>query len=105
MVKTAYHIVSEQVADLVVEKQSAYGDSFGKSGEIFRLLYPQGIPVDKLEDALTIVRVVDKLFRIATHKDAMGEDPWQDILGYALLAMVRNIAPGTIVRVKSESSK
>lgn len=32
-----------------------------------------------------VVRVVDKLFRIANHKDAFGENPWADIAGYAVL--------------------
>lgn len=34
---------------------------------------------------LAIVRVFDKMMRIATDKDAFGEDPWRDIAGYAIL--------------------
>lgn len=79
-----------QIANLVKEKQLAYGDSFGKSGSIMRTLYPDGIRPEQMDDALTIVRVIDKLFRIATSKDAFGEDPWKDCVGYALLATVRN---------------
>jgi len=79
------------IGELVSEKQAAYGDSFGKSGKVLRLLYPEGIPPEKMDDALTIVRVVDKLFRIATAtaRDAFGESPWRDIAGYAILAVVR----------------
>lgn len=73
----------------MIKKQAAYGDSFGKSGEIMRILYPGGIPLEKLEDALTVVRVVDKLFRVATDRDALGENPWRDVQGYALLATER----------------
>lgn len=86
---TAYHSTARNAADLVVKKQAAYGDSFGKSGEVMRLLYPAGIPPEKLDDALTVVRVLDKLFRIATDRDALGESPWCDVLGYSLLAVVR----------------
>ena len=32
-----------EVATLVEEKQKAYGDSFGKSGECLRQMYPNGI--------------------------------------------------------------
>ncbi len=32
-----------------------------------------------------MIRILDKCFRIATHRDALGEDPWQDVAGYALL--------------------
>jgi len=86
---TNYHQEAEKLASLVVKKQEAYGDSFGKSGQIMAILYPDGIQPHQLNDALTIVRVIDKLFRIATKKDAFGESPWKDILGYALLAVVR----------------
>ncbi len=79
-----------KIAKLVNEKQVAYGDSFGKSGKIVRILYPDGIPLDKIDDALTVVRLIDKLFRIATQKDAFGESPWRDIMGYALLAVARD---------------
>ena len=58
-------------------------------GILLRALYPDGIPLGKLDDALTVVRVVDKLFRIATARDALGESPWRDIAGYALLAVKR----------------
>jgi len=94
-----YHVHANRTADLVVEKQAAYGDSFGKAGAVLSLLYPEGIPPDKMDDALTIVRVVDKLFRIATKKDAFGENPWQDILGYAILAVARG-KPGQVVILK-----
>lgn len=87
--RIAYSDLGKQIGALVEEKQAAYGDSFGKSGAVLRALYPDGIPPEKLDDALTIVRVVDKLFRIATDRDALGESPWRDIAGYALLATNR----------------
>lgn len=87
----SYEELAQDIGKLVTEKQAAYGDSFGKSGEVMRILYPGGIPPDKLDDALTVVRVLDKLFRIATNRDALGESPWQDIAGYSLLS-IRRIA-------------
>ena len=89
MKNQAYARIARETAELVIEKQAAYGDAFGKSGEVMKLLYPNGIPPEKLNDALTVVRVLDKLFRIATARDALGESPWRDILGYALLAVER----------------
>lgn len=77
------------IGELVEEKQAAYGDSFGKSGAVMRILYPDGISPEKLDDALTVVRVLDKLFRIATDRDALGESPWRDVAGYALLSVKR----------------
>lgn len=84
--------ISNDLAQLVTEKQDAYGDSFGKSGQVMAILYPNGISVDKMQDALTVVRVIDKLFRIATKKDAFGESPWRDVMGYALLSVAKQEA-------------
>lgn len=84
-----YSEIGTQIGQLVEKKQAAYGDSFGKSGEVMWILYPNGIPTEKLDDALVVVRVLDKLFRIATDRDALGETPWRDIAGYALLATKR----------------
>jgi hypothetical protein len=86
---SAYAKIGQSIGALVTSKQEAYGDSFGKSGEVLRLLYPEGITPEKLDDALTVVRVVDKLFRIATARDAFGESPWRDVAGYALLSIER----------------
>ena len=82
--------LGEEIGNLVGEKQIAYGDSFGKSGKIIEILYEDGITVAKMDDALTLLRIIDKMFRIATNKDAFGEDPFMDIAGYALLACKRN---------------
>jgi hypothetical protein len=91
---TNYEEIGSELGRLVAEKQRAYGDSFGKSGRVMRILYPDGVSPDQLDDALAIVRVVDKLFRIATDRDAFGEDPWRDVAGYALLGAARRVAKG-----------
>ena len=77
------------VGNLVQEKQKAYGDSFGRSGECLRQMCPDGIEPEQYDDLLTIARILDKLFRIANNKDAFEENPWQDICGYSLLSMKR----------------
>lgn len=80
---------AKEIAELVEKKQIAYGDSFGQSGKVMKILFPNGIPVEKLEDSLVIIRIVDKLFRVANQKSAFEEDPYNDILGYALLASTK----------------
>ena len=70
---------------LVDRKNAAYGNSFQEAGAIMRILYKNGIALDQMDDALVVVRVVDKLFRIATRKDAFNENPWEDLAGYGLL--------------------
>lgn len=83
--QTDYEELGRQLGKLVNAKQKAYGDSFGKSHEILKVLYPNGVKVDQYIDLLTICRVIDKLFRLATDPNWGDESPWLDISGYGLL--------------------
>ena len=67
---------------------------------LFNILYPNGIQPYQYGDLLTIVRMLDKVFRIANmpseDKDIMGEEPYKDIAGYALLALERERAKDVV---------
>lgn len=80
-----YEEIGAEIGRLVDRKQKAYGRSFDHAGEIIAILYPHGIKPEQYRDFLAMVRIIDKLFRIATDKNALGESPWTDIAGYALL--------------------
>jgi hypothetical protein len=82
-----YSEIGKRIGALVNEKQEAYGDSFGKSHRILLELYPNGIKPEEYHNVLTMARIIDKLFRIATNQDAFGESPYQDIAGYAILGV------------------
>jgi tRNA A37 threonylcarbamoyltransferase TsaD len=84
-----YQKLGTEIGALVEKKNKAYGSTFDKCNQILEVLYPYGVDVDKYDDFLAITRVVDKLFRIATDKDAFNEDPWMDIAGYGLLGAAR----------------
>lgn len=86
-----YFDIAAEIGRLVDEKNAAYGDSFRLSGEIMARLYPEGIRPEQYRDALGIIRVIDKLFRIATRKDAFGESPWKDIAGYGILGAANDM--------------
>ena len=79
--------IALQLAELLPQKNRAYGSSFEKCGPFLRLLYPDGLPPEKYEDALLLVRIFDKQMRIATSKDAFGESPYLDLAGYAILGV------------------
>ena len=85
-----FNKIGEEVGRLVGEKQKAYGDSFGRSGECLRQMFPEGIKPNQYDDLLTIARILDKLFRIANDPDAFSENPYQDIVGYGILGMNRH---------------
>lgn len=89
-----YKELAEQIGNLVEEKNAAYGNSFDQAGEFLRLLYPNGIPPEAYGDMLCVVRIFDKLKRIATNKDAFGESPWGDVAGYGLLGLHKDKLAG-----------
>lgn len=77
--------VIRELETLMLSKRKAYGNAFNDAPEILKHLYPDGIQPHQYDDLLTIVRILDKLYRIANQ--ANTEDPWQDIAGYAVLAL------------------
>jgi hypothetical protein len=79
--------IGADIGKLCERKNMAYGDSFARSGRVLEELYPDGIKPEQYMDMLGLVRVIDKLFRIATDKDAFGESPWGDIAGYGVLGV------------------
>ena len=78
--------IGEEIGEVVTRKNKVYGNSFGKSADFIRLLYPDGIRPDQYDDVLLLARIFDKLVRIATGaKDE--ENPYFDIAGYAVLGV------------------
>lgn len=80
-----YEEIGRIIGALVDEKNAAYGDSFHHAGEVLRVLYPDGVRPAQYQRMLYTVRVIDKLFRLATQPDAFGENPAKDIAGYSIL--------------------
>ena len=78
--------IAKNIGETVIRKNKVYGNSFGKSADFIRLLYPNGIKPEQYDDVLLLARIFDKLVRIATGaKDE--EDPYSDIAGYAILGV------------------
>lgn len=86
-----YEEIAKNIGILLNEKQVAYGNAFGEMQKIITVLYPQGIAPYQYRNLLTLVRILDKVFRIANSPDGetdlMNEDPWRDIAGYSILAL------------------
>jgi len=91
-----YVRLGKAVGELITEKQNAYGDSFHKSGEVLKILFPGGVDSENYTDLLAITRVLDKLFRIATDPKYGEESPWRDIAGYALLRLHDSVQKGEV---------
>lgn len=81
-----YERIGAEIGQLVINKQKAYGDMIRGAQDIFRILYPDGIKPEQYDDALLVLRVMDKVGRICRgEKKAFGESPWRDICGYSIL--------------------
>lgn len=84
-----YADLGKEIGEMVAAKQQQYGDSFGDAPKLLAILYPDGIRPDQYRDVLTVVRILDKLKRVATRHSSDTESPYVDIMGYALLAEAR----------------
>lgn len=82
--------LAADIGELVTLKNKAYGNSFERCGEFLKILYPDGIAPENYGDMLCVVRIFDKLMRVATKKGAFAESPWLDLAGYGLLGLHRD---------------
>lgn len=82
--------LATNIGELVESKNKAYGSAFDKCGDFLKVLYPEGIKPEQYKDMLCIVRVFDKLMRIATSYEGTEEkkvDAYSDLMGYGLLGL------------------
>lgn len=79
-----YAEIGKRIGELVEVKNSQYGNSFHKSGDFLKILYPNGIKPEQYKDMLGLVRIFDKQMRIANGNQG-EENAFQDITGYGIL--------------------
>jgi hypothetical protein len=71
--------VCNEVAEFLVEKNKAYGDSAANPVRIFS----RANPIEQID-----VRIDDKLSRIARGSEYVGDDTELDLIGYLILRRV-----------------
>lgn len=91
-------LLGNEIGALVASKNLKYGDAFKKCEDLLSLLYPDGIKRDQYRDMLFILRVFDKLTRLATSLPSDEENPAKDIAGYAILKTLYDRLGGRITR-------
>jgi hypothetical protein len=82
--------ITDDLAQILSIKDEAYGNAFDKTTQILSLLYPNGIKVEQYKDLHVIIRMLDKISRIARDNDPLGESPYMDIAGYSILSLARD---------------
>ena len=95
--------IAGDIGKLVTQKNLAYGDSFSRAADVLKVLYPDGVQPEQYVDMLAITRVLDKLFRMATRKNAFGESPWKDICGYSILGIANDEASESQAGAQNET--
>ena len=96
MERSSVRSIASDVAIIVEEKNKDYGSAFQKVSEILTILFPNGIPVNKYHDVAILIRVLDKVCRIANaNSKDVKKDAWLDICGYALLRLSEGDLNGT----------
>jgi hypothetical protein len=84
--KKIYETIGQETGAMVDKKNDAYGDAIHTVPKILELLYPKGIDFDKFQDLALIVRILDKICRIAKGNEINFEEtPYKDIAGYGIL--------------------
>jgi len=94
------HKIAKDLCDLIEKKNQAYGNAFDKTEDILKILYPDGISIHQYKDVHILVRMLDKMSRIAKDNDPFGESPYLDLAGYALLAVNKKEEPETLYKTK-----
>lgn len=90
-------IIDKEVKDLgtlLASKAEGYGPSWKTTAEVLAAFFPNGIPVNAYEDVLLLIRVLDKLARLANNLshnqgDPLGESPWKDLAGYGVIGVAK----------------
>lgn len=83
--ETSIKVIASELGNILEEKNKSYGSAFTKVKDFLTILYPNGIPVESYGDMVILVRIFDKMMRIANDPEAFNEDPYKDIAGYGLL--------------------
>lgn len=96
--KPDFSAMGLHIGQIVEEKDKAYGDSVRRSAKIMEILYPHGIHRGDYIFALLNLRIIDKLCRSSSDPWAFGENPYEDIGGYAIRGS--EIAKETIERYR-----
>lgn len=89
-----YEQIAINIAAMLRDKQSLYGDAYPKVEACLQILYPNGIQTSQYGDIVYVTRIIEKLSRIAnrnkTNKLLEKESPFRDIVGTAFLAMIND---------------
>lgn len=89
--KSLINLIGKGITHMAAEKNESYNNSYSRTDEFLKLIFPDGIPVEKYSMIAPIVRWWDKTNRMISKPNAYGESPRIDMVGYAILDAVKDI--------------
>jgi hypothetical protein len=108
MTPKTFQDIALETADTLVLKDKAYGSSFNKTAEFLKLLFPDGVVDDQYSHLMYIVRVLDKIGRIANCSLLPPEegvlDAYKDINGYTTLMLKKLYDESEDAKLKEEET-
>lgn len=84
-----YEKIGQEIGRLVDKKNAQYGDAVKATDEFLKILFPDGIKPDQYADLGLLIRIYDKMKRIANGNKG-EENAWIDITGYGILGASKN---------------
>lgn len=81
--------IARQIGEIVSSKNKQYGDAINSTSVFLKELYPNGIKPEQYGDLGLIIRIHDKLKRIANGNNG-NEDAYSDLAGYGILGVDMN---------------
>jgi len=83
--KQALHRFIFEAGRDIADKASDFADSFTTAPQALRLLYPDGVKPDQLEDTATLIRIWDSMSKIAHCDDQKRDETYKEIFSFAVL--------------------
>jgi len=84
MTKSKFKEIADKIGSMVEEKNVQYGDSYANTQKFLDILYPESIPVEKFSDIVCIIRIFDKLKKVAAQVESDEENPYADLIGITI---------------------
>jgi len=83
--------VAKQIVETVKVSNKETGNCFTETTKVIKLLFPNGIPSGKEQEAAALLRIIDKMFKIVNNPGSNTLKDWQGLSAYALNAVKSSV--------------
>jgi len=88
-----YEKLGNDIKPIVEKLESDYGHSLGETKEILKMMYPNGVNQEQLGDVVSIVRMLDEMFKVARIDGAVSDENrdevWKEMIAKAFATVAQ----------------